>query len=51
MSKFKKQFELIGFDYDWDREIITSDPGYYKWTQWIFLKMFEKGLAYESTSR
>ena len=48
VKKFKKQLELIGFDYDWDREIITSDPGYYKWTQWIFLKMFEKGLAYES---
>ncbi|KKT19291.1 MAG: Leucine-tRNA ligase, partial [Parcubacteria group bacterium GW2011_GWB1_43_8] len=48
VKKFKKQLELIGFDYDWDREIITSDPNFYKWTQWIFLKMFEKGLAYES---
>ena len=48
VKKFKKQLGLIGFDYDWDREIITSDPEYYKWTQWIFLKMFEKGLAYES---
>lgn len=48
IKKFKKQLELIGFDYDWDREIITSDPEYYRWTQWIFLKMFEKGLAYES---
>ena len=48
VKKFKKQLELIGFDYDWSREIITSDPNFYKWTQWIFLKMFEKGLAYES---
>ncbi len=48
VKKFKKQLGLIGFDYDWDREIITSDPDFYKWTQWIFLKMFEKGLAYES---
>ena len=48
VKKFKKQLGLIGFDYDWDREIITSDPNFYKWTQWIFLKMFEKGLAYES---
>src|SRR3989344_2154445 len=48
VKKFKKQLELIGFDYDWDREIITSDPNFYKWTQWIFLKMFKKGLAYES---
>ncbi len=48
VKKFKSQLELIGFDYDWDREIITSDPNFYKWTQWVFLKMFEKGLAYES---
>jgi leucyl-tRNA synthetase len=48
IKTFKKQLELFGFTYDWDREINTTDPGYYKWTQWIFLKMFEKGLAYES---
>ena len=48
VKKFKKQLKLIGFDYDWEREIITSDSEFYKWTQWIFLKMFEKGLAYES---
>ena len=48
VKKFKKQLELLGPDYDWDREIITSDSEFYKWTQWIFLKMFEKGLAYES---
>ncbi len=45
---FKKQLEKFGFTYDWNREINTTDPEYYKWTQWIFLKMFEKGLAYES---
>jgi len=47
IATFKKQLEMFGFTYDWDREINTTDPGYYKWTQWIFLKMFEKGLAYE----
>ncbi len=45
---FKGQLEKIGFTYDWDREINTTDPEYYKWTQWIFLQLFEKGLAYES---
>ncbi len=48
IATFKKQLEAFGFTYDWDREINTTDPEYYKWTQWIFLKMFEKGLAYES---
>jgi len=48
IETFKKQLELFGFTYDWDREIKTTDPEYYKWTQWIFLKMFEKRLAYES---
>src|SRR3989339_393482 len=48
VKKFKKQLELLGPDYDWDREIITSDSEFYKGTQWIFLKMFKKGLAYES---
>lgn len=48
IATFKKQLEAFGFTYDWDREIDTTDPGYYKWTQWIFLKMFEKGLAYQS---
>ncbi|MFA6382823.1 MAG: class I tRNA ligase family protein [Parcubacteria group bacterium] len=46
--RFKKQLEMFGFTYDWDREFSTTDPNYYKWTQWIFLKLFEKGLAYES---
>ncbi len=48
IATFKKQLEKFGFTYDWDREINTTDPNYYKWTQWIFLKMFEKGLAYEA---
>ncbi len=48
IAVFKKQLKKFGFTYDWDREINTTDPEYYKWTQWIFLKMFERGLAYES---
>lgn len=46
ISTFKRQIQSLGFSYDWDREINTTDPGYYKWTQWIFLKLYEKGLAY-----
>ena len=45
---FKNQLLKLGFTYDWGREINTTDPDYYKWTQWIFLRMFKKGLAYES---
>lgn len=48
VARFKDQLSQIGFDYDWSREVNTTDPEFYKWTQWIFLKMFEKGLAYES---
>jgi leucyl-tRNA synthetase len=48
VARYKKQLEILGFDYDWNREINTTDPKYYKWTQWIFLKLLEKGLAYES---
>jgi len=48
IANFKRQVKRLGFSCDWDREINTSDPSYYKWTQWIFLKMFEKGLAYEA---
>ncbi|KKQ79284.1 MAG: Leucine-tRNA ligase [Candidatus Moranbacteria bacterium GW2011_GWD2_38_7] len=50
IATYKKQLEMFGFTYDWDREINTTDPEYYKWTQWIFLKLFEKGLAYESNA-
>ena len=45
---FRKQLKMLGFSYDWDREINTTDEKYYKWTQWIFLKLYEKGLAYQS---
>jgi len=45
---FKKQLSILGFTYDWDREVNTTDPKYYKWTQWAFLQMFKKGLAFES---
>jgi leucyl-tRNA synthetase len=48
VERFKEQLEILGFDYDWSREINTTDPEYYKWTQWIFLRLFKKGLAYES---
>ncbi len=46
IATFKRQIKSLGFSYDWDREINTTDPNYYKWTQWIFVKMYEKGLAY-----
>ncbi|PIS02936.1 MAG: leucine--tRNA ligase [Chlamydiae bacterium CG10_big_fil_rev_8_21_14_0_10_42_34] len=48
IDTYRRQLESLGFSYDWDREIATSDPTYYKWTQWIFSKLFEKGLAYEA---
>ncbi|MDP4093645.1 MAG: leucine--tRNA ligase [Bacillota bacterium] len=47
VARFKAQLKSLGFSFDWSREINTTDPGYYKWTQWIFLKLFEKGLAYK----
>ena len=47
INNFRKQIKNLWISYDWDREIDTTDPEYYKWTQWIFLKMFEHGLAYE----
>jgi len=48
ITRFRSQLKSLGFSYDWQREINTTDPEYYRWTQWIFLKLFEKGLAYES---
>lgn len=48
IARFKEQLLKIGFTYDWHREINTADPEYYKWTQWIFLQLYNKGLAYES---
>ena len=47
IDTYKRQINSLGFSYDWDREINTTDPDYYKWTQWIFTKMHEKGLAYQ----
>ena len=48
IKKFKAQLKSLGYSFDWSREINTTDPSYYKWTQWIFLKLFEKGLAYKA---
>ncbi|MDD6386737.1 leucine--tRNA ligase [Lactobacillus equicursoris] len=48
IAHFKEQLQALGFSYDWDREIKTTDPNYYKWTQWIFEQMYKKGLAYEA---
>lgn len=48
IANFKRQINALGFSYDWDREVNTTDPAYYKWTQWIFTKLYEKGLAYEA---
>jgi leucyl-tRNA synthetase len=48
IANFKRQLKMLGFSFDWDREINTTDPGYYKWTQWIFVRFFKKGLAYKA---
>ncbi len=48
IDNFRRQLQALGFSYDWDREVATSDPSYYKWTQWIFTKLYERGLAYEA---
>ena len=48
VSRFKNQLHSLGYSFDWDREVNTTDPNYYKWTQWIFLKLFKEGLAYKS---
>jgi len=47
IASFRRQIDAVGFAYDWERELNTTDPGYVKWTQWIFLKLFERDLAYE----
>ncbi len=48
IANFRRQIDSVGFCYDWDREVNTTDPAYYKWTQWIFLRLFKMGLAYEA---
>lgn len=47
VANFKRQIQSLGFSYDWEREVNTTDPAYYKWTQWIFLQLYKRGLAYE----
>lgn len=48
IKRYKEQLSILGFNYDWSREINTTDPDYYHWTQWVFIQMFKKGLAFES---
>ena len=47
IARFKKQLKSLGLSFDWSREVNTTDPTYYKWTQWIFLQLFKDGLAYK----
>ena len=49
VANFRSQLQMLGYSFDWDREVNTTDPDYYKWTQWIFLQMFKKGLAYKAS--
>lgn len=49
IANFTKQLQMLGYSFDWDRVVDTTDPEYYKWTQWIFLQLFKKGLAYKTT--
>ncbi|NLL39064.1 MAG: leucine--tRNA ligase [Clostridiales bacterium] len=49
IENFRRQIQSLGYSFDWDREVCTTDPKYYKWTQWIFLQLFKKGLAYKAT--
>ena len=48
ITRFREQLKMLGFSYDWSREVNTTDPKYYRWTQWIFLKLYERGLAYQA---
>src|SRR5512138_24842 len=49
IGTFRRQLKMLGFSYDWSREIDTTDPGYMRWTQWIFLQLFKKGLAFQQS--
>ena len=49
IANFTKQLKMLGYSFDWDRAVDTTDPSYYKWTQWIFLQMYKNGLAYKTT--
>lgn len=49
IEQFRRQLQAIGFSYDWDREVDTTDPAYFRWTQWIFLQLYKQGLAYEAS--
>ena len=49
INHFREQLKSLGFSFDWSREVNTTDPEYYKWTQWIFIQLFKKGLAYKAT--
>jgi leucyl-tRNA synthetase len=51
MDNFRRQVRMFGFSYDWDREINTSSPDYYRWTQWLFIQLYKKGLAYQAKSK
>lgn len=46
--RFRQQLKMLGFSYDWERELATTDPAYYQWTQWIFLQLYQRGLAYQA---
>src|SRR3989338_839346 len=48
IETFSRQLKALGLSFDWDRQVVTTDPNYYRWTQWIFLKLFERGLAYKA---
>jgi leucyl-tRNA synthetase len=49
IANFTRQLKMLGYGFDWDRCVNTTDPAYYKWTQWIFLQLFKRGLAYKAT--
>ena len=49
IANFRKQLQMLGYSFDWDREVNTTDPSYYKWTQWIFLQLYKHGLAYKTS--